>query len=1200
MRKFSAQRPVRRRPPGRRGFALIVALSLMSLVVLLLVILTSAVRLEMQAANAQGEAARARLNALLGAAVGLGELQRQAGPDQRATATTDYAFGRGVLPGLPGAGSTVGQKHWTEVWQPVRAANGGLLPDFRAWLVSHEPGSPVGPVFANGGGLADGNVWMVDRAVDPDRDGSNVDEKVQVPLVEISDAAGSAAGAYAFWVSDESVKASLDLVENGASAALPPSAAAYASRFMGRDGLFFDDFADGTEGLLDGADPGSALIGNLPRVESIGGLAFLDPAWDETYRADRNLFHELAPFSMGVLSDSVRGGLRKDLTAYFADDSSVTPGAALPDAPPYAVDDGDSIIPIAEWGLADNANLPAFGLLRDWVNLGRDLSGFEGGTAPSAQAGSDRTALLAPVLASVGLLFDLSFEVTEDAGPPPTQSDQIYLLVHPKVVFWNPYDAPIQGGTFVVEIQADAGDSFGDLGIRDLEDYGNQENLSAFGFRDVVPNGIIRLRVDLPDMRPGENIVCTLENKQKANGGVGTEYELTDIVLEDNFVAYPISGLTYDSTGWGSAMRDLMRLRERDFGTAKQTYLFATANPIEDFRFAATLEDSGGNELMRIDDPKAVVPAGRFVSAGSELRIKAVPELNDLISGNLGDSVSRPNGVTRSKFDFWQATNDRRQNGPEMALRVVIGGESSVNFSLQNAAHSFGSYSSRVSRIRRSPEDRGDPTAPGDLDDQHYPSVQTTAYGSGSVTRAFDWDSAQTNAYGSDSDSETFVFSGSAAWGHGEIYVFHSIPRGDAPLISLGTLSSAPLSRLAWQPAVALGNSRADARINRDSLFGYWNNGSNNANEFIDLSYLLNDRLFDGFFLSTIEQSPASTSLSAIDSGKGAPAADVRLPSGRMRFIPSADGTWPEADEVRDGDGAAAHLMVEGAFNVNSTSAKAWAALLAGARDRIVETNSGVDAGADGRTIIPRTLYPFENDRQGEPLSGGSSEEAAAGLRSLTDAEITSLAEAIAAENRRRMYETLGGPYPSIGAFVNRQVTGGEDGLKGALQAAIDATGINAHFFEYFTPGGSETGKGAHFEAGDLWSGTDLPLPEHVSGAPTGEEVSRAYGIPSYLEQAELLEFIAPALTARGDTFRVRAFGESAGEGSEQGAYLELLVQRAPGYLDRTSDEPETRPYADPADWENLAPDNLAGAVNARFGRAFRVVDARWLFEDEV
>ncbi len=71
---------------ARSGFAIVVALSLMAFLVLLLLGISSLVRVEIAAASGQVKHLEARSAALLGLQLALGELQTEAGPDQRLTA----------------------------------------------------------------------------------------------------------------------------------------------------------------------------------------------------------------------------------------------------------------------------------------------------------------------------------------------------------------------------------------------------------------------------------------------------------------------------------------------------------------------------------------------------------------------------------------------------------------------------------------------------------------------------------------------------------------------------------------------------------------------------------------------------------------------------------------------------------------------------------------------------------------------------------------------------------------------------------------------------------------------------------------------------------------------------------------------------------------------------------------------------------
>ena len=97
-----------------------------------------------------------------------------------------------------------------------------------------------------------------------------------------------------------------------------------------------------------------------------------------------------------------------------------------------------------------------------------------------------------------------------------------------------------------------------------------------------------------------------------------------------------------------------------------------------------------------------------------------------------------------------------------------------------------------------------------------------------------------------------------------------------------------------------------------------------------------------------------------------------------------------------------------------------------------------------------------------------------------------------------------------------------------------------------------------------------------------------AWGALGFLTQADLLQFIGPALTARSDTFRIRAYGEcldAAGKVMAK-AWCETVVQRSPGYVDGTD--------------TSLALPATLSATNRRFGRRFEIIAFRWLRPEEI
>ncbi|HVT74673.1 MAG TPA: hypothetical protein VHD61_16180 [Lacunisphaera sp.] len=97
------------RPTGRRGFALVITLMLVALLVLCVLGLGTLVRVDGQIASAAGYQVAARQNARLGLALALGALQEAAGDDARITGMAGVA---GIQPGA--ASST---RYWCGVWR---------------------------------------------------------------------------------------------------------------------------------------------------------------------------------------------------------------------------------------------------------------------------------------------------------------------------------------------------------------------------------------------------------------------------------------------------------------------------------------------------------------------------------------------------------------------------------------------------------------------------------------------------------------------------------------------------------------------------------------------------------------------------------------------------------------------------------------------------------------------------------------------------------------------------------------------------------------------------------------------------------------------------------------------------------------------------------------------------------------------------
>ena len=375
-----------------------------------------------------------------------------------------------------------------------------------------------------------------------------------------------------------------------------------------------------------------------------------------------------------------------------------------------------------------------------------------------------------------------------------------------------------------------------------------------------------------------------------------------------------------------------------------------------------------------------------------------------------------------------------------------------------------------------------------------------------------------------------------AAATQGSEYPLYWHPERASDLLSIGNLQHAPMASHIWQPGYAIGNAYADPLIARDHYSGLFDeNGyyyqtpatSNDLtpgindlldNSHIDISHVLNASLWDDYFLSGLPEQGGELVVTA-----GQLAGTQALPNSRMRLV-KVDGAGYDAlaDAQEEFDGGAKYLQIAGAFNVNSTSVNAWRALLGGALGVEVGGTDPVD-----EAVFPRWPQPMGGlaDADGVGTTMGGHEESYQDARTLDMDDIDALAQAIVDQVRLR------GPFLSLGDFVNRRLIPANadpegTGLRGALQAAIDSTDINAAFIN---SGDSAT----YVDADSLRE--EQVIPDHVLA---GEgRYSTMAGAPLFLTQADLLSALglhslyvgihfAFARTARGGTrCRVRCRG---------------------------------------------------------------------------
>jgi type II secretory pathway pseudopilin PulG len=416
------------------------------------------------------------------------------------------------------------------------------------------------------------------------------------------------------------------------------------------------------------------------------------------------------------------------------------------------------------------------------------------------------------------------------------------------------------------------------------------------------------------------------------------------------------------------------------------------------------------------------------------------------------------------------------------------------------------------------------------------------------------------------------------------------------PLVSLADLSQMDIRALNPTPPYSannVANSDASPLIPRDNVVNPANARANTrSNEQQDDSYCSNQVLFDDWFFSSIAPEPNGFgSASGITQQKnftdwltGAdPLANhAYRPIREDQVTDSSEASAIFTAEVQPADSwktIASRIEVEGMFNVNSTSVKAWRALLGHARNhKIPYSRIGGGIGLSDETDYAFSRTSVAGDREaGEaPQVAGEYQDTTefTGYRVFTDEMLDFLAEEIVEQVRKR------GPFLSLSEFVNRQLSGDEElALAGAIQTALNALTADASLNPFETLQNESVASSA------------IPFGANVSAGyqfPKAAAGHNTYGLPGWTRQADILRPLAPILSARDDTFTIRAYGESrAANGTIQArAWCEAVVRR-------------TRDFNDSSDAPDITTQPLK-PVNITFGRRFEIVSFRWLNEGEV
>ena len=539
--------------------------------------------------------------------------------------------------------------------------------------------------------------------------------------------------------------------------------------------------------------------------------------------------------------------------------------------------------------------------------------------------------------------------------------------------------------------------------------------------------------------------------------------------------------------------------------------------------------------------------------AGSEHPIVALNGPND----HIGDGVD-PNPFTRDGFRIrW--------------LEETASNLGSVDSPLMLQSSALGNWNLRASYICRNPFDNVSSTAP------YFHGIYTRDNPSDEVS----WGALSPRRQGGFQTG--FPFGAANDLSVDRVIAFE-LPTREVGIPSLGYLRHLQLSEHVWHPSYTIGSSIADPRVKQtgtvpqedvDMTNHGWNTDGFGINYWaglfgnivfelcednhlvFDMTYEVNHNLWSDFFLTGATQNEiANFAQNPVTSP---------LKNGNLRLW---DTNGDATDDLNDLFRAAGRLMLNGGFDVHSTSKQAWKAFLTSTRD--------TQYGEADRTPFPRTLFP----KGDENTESAYSSKVFTGYRSLGDKEIDSLAEAIVREVKIRA------PFFGMSDFVNRRLAEDDTGRNGAIEAALERSlpnrGQNERFPITKQSLPSKTNYVAQSTLGTPTVSDSTRLDQELKPASTG------YGTPGYITQGDILQVAGSGLVARSDTFTVRSYGESVDVNGNvlARAWCEAVVQRTP--------EPVV-----PDDETGMNPRDLQGnGVN--FGRRFEVVSFRWLNADEV
>lgn len=1075
------------------GFAVLIALSLMSFV--LVIVLSLVIMATVETANATGAKDRllARENARLGMMVALGDLQKYAGPDQRVTARAEIE---------PGAADDA--EMWTGVWD---TSNTGA--DRLAWLVSGV--EPLATAGATGSNTATLSPATLDS------------EAVEANWVDTGNS-GTRQGRFAYWVQEESVKARLNLDDRTADMAyLTDNEARQDVReqvlqFPNQTKIFAELSEDSTAELI--PPPTPTILERLGRIQTTSQMELVFPSETNSSELLSERSHDFTTWSAGVLENAINGGLKTNLTGRTQEELD-----EILELPDNLEDDylkGDFLT----YHNIDPSTGELFAQDADPDNPLPDGSGFtrNGDLVRNLEADyfDYRDNSIDPDDGETEIVRNIMPVVTEASfrlGAFHTQSDTKHRIrFHADVEFWNPYPYPIrfpgerQSRVFtVMMVPSKFGSGRGRDGdteqlILSVEKLSPGRGRGGGSVNQELHTNLFDFDEDLGSVLGGGNT-----NNTEDETVMTSWMEISNVVLQPGEVYHATTsravGLARDLGGYILSA-----------GGDPENPADYEVDPEHDYnKWSWHTTESPTHPVFEEDERVRV--SLRIPENGLTFRLIPFDTRSEDLSPIYEDDTSKEWAVPVWELRNIYKIDDQSQLFDELSSNEYSRGTSG-SYSLNDYTMGF-HFKVDAERILESNPDASALSLGIDLRqpvwDYDDPTVKRVVM----VGGVFPEDAlagSEPNPMDAPNQGNLFfnevdLFADANRDSHSGQYEQAILyPNATAEPRSIGSFRNLPLSPESVE--YDLDGDGSD-EIVQVKIGMPWGEQLNEA--------------FDKYFFS------------------GAPATGWN--PGDPLTIPSETiNVGVDNARLRESD-AGSELLVLGSFNVNSLSARAWAAILGRAltdwqyadgvtnstdlQNTFLNLSNSTDAAVEafGSIIDDVELTDVDSGDLGSSDNAGRLAMRYP-LRQLQDEQIfnpltsneDSLVEFLIEE--MRTFLDANGPFTSVSDFVN----------SGVLQRAIDRSDIN--------------GQIARFS-------------------------------PAYITQASVIEPIAPFLTVRSDTFVIRSISQLANNTSGKSlgqVVCEAVVQRIP---DRIDD-----------DLSQITED--ASSNGNRFGRKFIIKSISW------